>query len=278
MKWQIQKILDIGTSNPIVARLLVQPKQILESFTLSLTEEQKKEIKNILGAKVALRLINCYKKYIEIEEEIDKINDMGFKKQLSSNSINVPSIIGLQYSCESFLYEAKLALRDLTELFNVLYNKSFNGARYDKVANWACDKFGENDDLFKIINENQMSWIKKIIDMRNAVEHPSSNLGELVIHNVKLINTHKPPFLEEPKWYLEGNIESSILSDMKTIVGNILSFSEDILVVLLSKLPNHLPYNAPIKFKEIPEEERNPSCPIRIEAFISAKDLGLPIE
>ena len=278
MKWILQEISDIGTSNPIVARLLVQTCDLLDSSLFNLTKEQTDEIKNILGMNVAKRLTACYKIFLKIEEEIKNINKIKFNERITSNSIFLPSIKDLNHLCESFLYEAKSALRDLTKIFNVFYGKKFNGARFDIVANWAKEEFGESHDLYLISKENHNLWIKKIIDMRNAIEHPESSLGRFIIENVKLIKTDTPPYYKKPKWHIEGDVESSIFNDMNTIINNIMSFSEDILVILLNNVKIKLPNNAPINFVEIPENKRNKDCPVRIKIHISAEDLGLPIE
>ncbi len=267
-----RRISDIGSSNPIIARLFCQTNNLIEPF--SLVQKQKVDIQTILGEKVGFRLVKCEKIYTKIKEVIDKINEMDFSKQLQSSSIEVPYIIGLEQECSDFLYQAKLALRDLCKLINVFYKvelnrKEYIGSNFSKYRCWACDYFGKDDSLCKGIQEEE-SWIKRIIDMRNAIEHPDKNI-ELKIQNVELINKVVPPYFKEPKWYLSGEKESPIVRDMKVIIENILSFSEELLIILLSKMETNLP----IIFIEIPKEKRNKSCPIRIKTGIDSNRLKM---
>ena len=267
-----KQICDVGASNPIMARLFIQTYNLIAPFSLS--QKQKDDIQCILGEKVGFKLVKCEKIYIKINEEIDKVNDMDFGKQLQNNSIEVPYIIGLEQECSDFLYQAKLALRDLCKLFNVFYKVEYKGKEYrdsnfSKYRCWACEFFGKDDVLCNGI-EKEESWIKRVIDMRNAIEHPNEN-NELTIQNIELINTDKEPYFKEPKWYLSGENESPVLSDMKVIIENILSFSEELLVALLSKLETSFP----IVFTELPIEKRDKSCPIRIKTAIDQNKLKL---
>jgi hypothetical protein len=261
MDMYIKQISDVGTSNPIVARLSIQTNQILQFFFID--EKLKEEIYGVLGVNVQNRLISCFKIYSYIDNEIMKIDKEITEKGLQKNGIavNVPTILDLNEKCENFLYQAKSALRDLSELLNIFYDCTFNEARYDKVYNWATEKFGATDDLTKLIRNDHDIWIKRIVSMRNAIEHPGGYSGELTIKNIEFLNKTT---LSEPKWILNNEKESSILKDMNTFISNMIEFCEELFVTSLNKLDTDMP----IVFYEIPVEERDSSCPIRLKANV----------
>src|SRR5438093_970274 len=77
MSFVIVKTSDHGTRNPIVARLSVQSRQLMEPFSIS--EEKKKAIWTILHDKVQYQLLTCYdiwsqavSRELEILKEIEE--------------------------------------------------------------------------------------------------------------------------------------------------------------------------------------------------------------
>lgn len=103
--------------------------------------------------------------------------------------------------------------------------------------------------------------------MRNAVEHPGERSGILYIHNFEL---HKIPKKEEivitePSWHIDDGKRTSILKDMDAFLKNLLEFTEDLLVICIKKTDPPFP----IVIEEIPEADRDPTCPIRFRATIS---------
>jgi len=267
-----QLLSDVGSSNPIVARLIIQTCELIQPIPIEL--KQKEDIIKILGENVCERLVKCFKICRNIRNKVNVMNEYKFDQLVQSKSIEIPSIIELRQDCESFLYQAKLALRDLSEIFSVFYIVEYCGDVYKKsnykvYGDWACNTFGADDYLSKGIKEEEV-WIKKIKDMRDAVEHPSEE-SKLLIHNIKLVTDRTPSYLKEPKWNLTGDNESSIRRDMEKFIENILSFSEELLIALLKKaLPNK-----PIIFEEIPVEERDRDCPIRFKIGLDLSKMEL---
>lgn len=219
MDFQIQKLSDVGTSNPIVARLSFQTNELIKMFPL--TDKQKDDINGLLGMDVCQRLISCYKTYSKLHEELLKVNQTNRDDFFKGNAIYTPAVIDLRNMCENFLYQAKSTLRDLLGLFRVFYNKEFTEARYDKAYEWAKEEFGKDDDLSRLLKQDNNTWIKKFIFMRNAVEHPNGR-SQLKINNIRLINKSEPPFFNAPTWQLNNEIESPILADMAVFIENTL--------------------------------------------------------
>lgn len=267
---QIRKVSNHGTSNPIVSRLSIQTQELIQFCNTS--KENKVKVFELYNLKVQRRLLECDKIYREIKEETIEVRKTiaknGFNIQSGGRSIHVPQIIRLDERVESFLYSAKLTLRDLAIIFNILFEKDFdNEARYDNVYKWAEDCFGSESNLFQLVKGDHDIWIRKIISMRNAVEHPEGRSGILHIHNLELVTLDDTDnySLIEPTWCLNSDDRVSIIKDMDTFVSNMLEFSEDLLVTCITTkgIPEML------RLVKIAEDERQNECANRYRFCIN---------
>lgn len=270
MKFHFQQISNYGTKNPIVARLCLQVKDIIQFFPLN--ETQKENVFRTMCMDVMPRIMTCYKINEEIGGEIikckEKINKDGSPTQSQGRTLTIPSILNLNERVEKFLYNSKSALRDFIKIFNIIFNTNFKKeARYDLVYEWAKGEFGENDNLTKPLKQNHDLWIQHIVRMRNAVEHPGGYAGHLHIHNFRITYINSKPLLVEPSWNLNGALATPIIGDMTTFINNLLTFCEEILILCLEKLDNKLP----VKVVEIPENKRRPECPVRFRVTMDFK-------
>ncbi len=263
MDFEIKKLSDVGTSNPIIARLSIQTNDLVKMFPL--TDKQKEDIFGLFGMKVRNRLVSCYKILSKLQDELKKVNETDKNKYFKDNAVYTPSVMDLRYMCESFLYEAKSTLRDILGIFDIFYNKKFPEAHYNKAYKWAKEKFGEDDSLTKMLKDDHDSWIQEMIFKRNAVEHPGGNSGYINIDDIKLISKENPPYFEAPKWYRNNDKSSPIHADMAVFIENTLELCEDLLVILLEKLPKG---DLPLVIVEIPHEQRDAGCPVRLKVSL----------
>jgi hypothetical protein len=231
-----------------------------------LTKEQRDETLKIYFEKVQPRLLRCYELKESLYSELSKIgedfNREGIRTQSSGRVATVPQVMNLSETCENYLYNAKSCLRDLACIFEPLFKQAFTEARYDKIYEWSKVKFGEKDSLSAIIKQDHDLWIKRMVAMRNAVEHPGGYAGHLYIHNIQIGSDPKTknPLLVPPSWHLNDEPRASIIIDLETFISNLLELAEDLLVLSLEKFDKKLP----IVVAEIPEEERDPECPVRL--------------
>lgn len=192
------------------------------------------------------------------------IADKGISLQAGGQAADVPAVVDLDQDAERFLYEAKLALRDIAGLFLPLHGEAFNH-KYQKVRAWAEAKFGSDDVLVKTLHSDA-PWIERVINMRNAVEHPTDQHAPLTIRNFVLMSAGPPWVVADPSWFMKGEQPSLMLQDMEWIATNLLTFFEDILI---DGLHRHSAF--PLTVVEIAEAERDPGCPIRLRATIEIR-------
>lgn len=268
MAFQLVKISDQGTANPIVARLTVQTSELIKFCPRG--DDFHKSVLSLFHDHVQKNLLECDQIAQDISREVIEIaaelGDKGLKTQAEGRVIEVPHISRLIPRVEQFLYCAKSALRDLAKIFDLFFEKKFDAARYDKIIEWANSEFGEDSELVGILKQDHEVWIKKLVAMRNAVEHPGGYSGHLHIHNISLVSPDHPqyPILEAPRWNLNNEAEEPLVESLLTATSNMLEFSEEVLAICItmSGLPDM------VGFAEIPEDKRDPSCPIRLRAVL----------
>lgn len=262
--FQIKQISNYGTSNFIVARLSIQTQNILQPF-YCINNDVKESIFTLYNLKIQKRLLVCNKINEEITNEIKQINNEieknGLKTQSQGRSIHIPQVLELEERIEQFLYSAKSVLRDLTEIFHIFFGKKFTEARYDKVLSWSEDEFGIDNNLTKLINQDHELWIKRIVTLRNAIEHPGGYSGNLKIDNFELIDEK----LLLPSWQLNDEDRFLISTDLNTIVLNLLEFSEEVLINCIDNKIGGIPDF--FRITEVPLGERDEKCPIRLRVL-----------
>jgi len=260
MGWVLaQEEHNRGSSDPIVARTVMQAGKIVPLYEFSKDKEQ-----GIIDVFEKLRrhLHQCddlsHKIVNEIKEKTEELeNYLAENKQQST--IHLPAAENLTNDVETYLYHAKLSFRELKDLFFFTLDKKFKPTtQYNHIADWAEKRFSENNSLSRWLRQNCV-WIQKVIDSRNAVEHPESHT--LVIRNFHVENGG---IIRPPSWSLDGEPPHAILKDMEILTTNILEFSEILLLYCLRNIKDIYP----IIIAEIPLKNRNPDVPVRFIATL----------
>ena len=258
--FRIQRVSNYGTSTPAVARTFYQGCEILGFF--GVPEAQREEAKGVLH-ELQRHLVRCVELRDSIAQEVtaahEEVKTNGLEFQSSGRVVTLPSVPDLQSRAESFLQSARLAIRETALLVKPFYGEKHDH-RYHKLAAWAEKQFGVDDKFTQAIKDWE-PWVKGIVDMRNAVDHPEEAPGgKLLTANFNLGGTPTAPELVDPTWGLSGQPQRPIVTEMTEIVERIIELGEDVLAGLFYKLK----HNFPLVIYEIPAEERDPACPTRL--------------
>jgi hypothetical protein len=129
-------------------------------------------------------------------------------------------------------------------------------------------KFGPNDCKTERFRD-MADMVERIVNYRNAVEHPGGRAGTLHISNFRRDPNGK---FTEPGWCIEKDgikgVETSIGGDLFVITENLLMLGEEV-VVLWAKDNLHCPHLSRIAI--VPEERRDPNKPIVYVVTASAE-------
>ena len=279
MSYAVVKTSDYGTSNPIVARLSVQSRQLMEPFSIS--DEKKNRIWGILHDKLQQQLLNCYDIWSQVVsrelEIIAEVEEKGFPTQSHGRVASIDQIENLKHLADSFLYSAKSALRDIKSMICEFHEsdskkrKKLEDGSYEGLREWTKEKFGESDDFTRLISNDLDLWIDEVYSKRNAVEHPGGHSGHIEVSNFTAVQDSETKKWKGviPLWKRNQNQISSITRDMQITIENILNFSEDILVQCLLKSGSMVP----VVFYEIEKEKRDGDCPIRLRVTLDREKL-----
>jgi hypothetical protein len=267
----VQKHSNHGTTNPIVARLSVQTSQLLQ--VADLTEAEKGKVTALYFENLQRSLLRCHDAIERLKQardgtlaEVANAVDQGAR--------SVPFVIGLVDEVNTFLFEAKMYLRDLLQVFNVFFGTDFADAsrltrkhngKEGAVVEWAIQAFGSDGFLTKMLSADE-PWIAELVKSRNAVEHPEE-AGPLIVENFRA----SPSGIIEPTWRREGKYarpESPLFSNLAVLLDNLLTLGEDVLVDAIRQRP----LSPHVGFQIIPPNERSPECPIRVRSVLT----GLP--
>lgn len=265
MPFQFQRISDYGTSTPAVARTLVQGSELMQAFPLD--DAVKKAVKEILFD-LQRQLLRCVQTVERIKREVEnglkEVEAKGLDVQSRGQAVTLPSVADLESHCESFLQSAKLGVRDCGRLLEPFFGEEFDH-RFHRIVAWSEQQMGAEDELTKCLAHWE-SWVKRLVDMRNTVDHPRNEPGgSLVTYNFRLLQTSEGWDLCPPCWGLSGETPAPLLPEMENAIEGLLQLSEDLLAICLLRNRGGFP----LYIYEIPEEERDKSCPIRLRVGVN---------
>ncbi|MGH7924513.1 MAG: hypothetical protein ACREQH_07985, partial [Candidatus Binatus sp.] len=103
---------------------------------------------------------------------------------------------------------------------------------------------------------SEQDWVGELIRKRNAAEHPGERSGTLKIENFKVT---KEGYLIPPTWRRDESPATDVFQDLETYLDNLLTLAEEVLVWCIFHRTE-----SDIQVFEIPEKDRNPTCPIRL--------------
>lgn len=250
MSFTVSRIADHGTGNPIAARLTLQIFAILDQCNLS--KEAADYIKAIYMDSLRKKLMRCWEIADRYRTQFRKELEAHRQRPKNAIIVSVPQMLRLEEECHNFLYEAKSFVRDLLKVINVLYGTAFvEASEYyppkkpvkgkQSLIEFAETKFGPNDyktERFRYM----LDTVERIVNYRNAVEHPGGRAGTLHIRNFRLDPNGK---FSEPGWWIEKDgikgVESSIGFDLFAITENLLMLGEEV-VVLWAQDNLHFPH------------------------------------
>src|SRR5216683_4551788 len=260
MVFRIQQVSNYGTSTPAVARTFYQGCEVLGFFAVS--GEQREAAKGVL-LELQRHLVRCVEIRDAIASEVasahKEIESKGFQFQSGSRVVTLPSVVDLQSKAESCLQSAKLAIGQTALLVKPFYGQRLDH-RFQRFAALAAKQFGADDSFTLMVRERE-PWVRNVVEMRNAVDHPDDGPGQrLVTQNFNLGWVGDRPGLVDPTWGLSGQLQTAIIEGMSAMIEGIIELGEEVLAALFSKLKGGFP----LMIYEIPVDKRDPTCPVRL--------------
>lgn len=269
--WVTSKSSDIGSSNKVVARVLLQSEGMLKSALFKNNSIDKSEvIQLIYDCKEALLI--CEKVSDKIKSAYDviikNITDEGLNVGNGGRYINsFPQISNLEEDVTNFLINIKRAIGKicfLVEKFLPVSKRDNNLEHLIKNI-----KKLDNKDFDKLLEflEHYKDSAKHFIELRNYQEHP----GEKTTHieNFKIMPNGQ---ISSPLWYVTGKEPSALVDEMEAAIDFVITLGETMLIHLIFIcLESSIPYYV----EEIQDDKINKKIPIKYRLSIDTSRLKL---
>lgn len=255
---KLEQILDVGTDNPIVARLGPGLHDIIQMAQI---DDQDRKLIVGISLEIMKNLVEAEKSIKPLVEELTRLDhallNNGVKTQAQGRVIEHPSVLRLS-DARIFLKYSKQALQKLATFFELIFKCEFSGPHFHRIRDKAFVVFGEDHTVTKLLVEDQ-DWIKELLMLRNEDEHPKSVKPFLVGYDITPLEDGRF-FIKPPRFFNE----SPVLNRIEVFSENLLTFCEEMIAYSLETF-----FPAMVKVYTIPESERDLECPVRFKLGFS---------
>jgi len=257
----VTSIDGVGSKNSIVARIFIQTHEALKNALLK--KELNKEEIIVLSHSCKEFLLSCEKAFLEFNEKYGECKrkfEEGKVKRERNILSEFPTIDNLDQIAAVFLSNAKKIIETEAKIVNGFFNTSFNGPRFDVIIKWAEENIPDKTEFITFLKStNDELWY--ITDLRNHQEHPQKD-RKTHINNFRILPDNQ---IGLPSWYVTGNEEADMRSDMSHAIEFLMQFFE---VLMFHCILINLDTKFPFKVTEVPEGQRDKNCPIRYKLEI----------
>lgn len=251
----LQKKLNQGTNNPILARISIALGDILNLSQLD--SGKKLEIQELLF-NMTIELIEANRYGIQVVKDIEQCIKEYESDNSLANSLAIPSALSL-IQTRAFLKHTKASFRILGLIICVVFDLDFpekNNGRFDLL------KKNLNNELIIKLLELYEPWYKLINKFRNKDEHPKN--GEDILINFELIKENGLLIIDKPKFSYEKN-KVFIDEFVKASLHQNINFCEEVILTCLEEfLPSHF------GIEEVAKLDRDLKCPIRFRVTLKS--------
>lgn len=256
--FHFQKILNEGTSNPIVARIGYQLGELLK---LCKIDQKKKDDLTFIFHEMMKAILAAEKQALPLIEELKAIQSdlTSHGLCLEQHKFAIPSSLKLD-NIKIFLKHANENLKLLVQALAVFFDKGWTEAKFEPILDHVEKEQRKLDEtwLLGTLLKHNLNWFADILELRNADEHKfyKRQKKNAFIENYELSNVNGHLALVHPKLCNDMNVLPFLLDANKRLFV----LSEEIIV---SAIALFLP--EPVSICEIPEKERRADYPKRFK-------------
>ena len=244
IKPMCKEILDVGFSEPFVARIIGQVFEFLQILPQSVSHKML-----ITAFDITMSINQMAEILIDLTDQTTNIiKQIDLRNQLNQ-TVHISQVSSLELKTKAFILEGHKILKQILQLL-------LSASDIDKYMLFSkLSEITQNDNVKKIIEGHSEPTIEFIWELRNAIEHPSNN-NFIKVNNICVSANNKitPPtwewsFLSWTKNTKKSEQKTSLLDDLNIIIHNLLVLTEDALLCLaLHKaycfIPFEIAYNS----------------------------------
>jgi hypothetical protein len=178
-----QRILDIGSAHPIVAKVL------LTANTLFRRELFDESFDRDAAINFALELVKDLAAMEAMRAELESLQNTAWEKsknqEKKTGSFALPSVGNLEAKFESFVQKLGHVYNSLEAIAKLFYGDKLTKYWVDSLIKIVRDTQGEDSGAYKYLAEIG-PYLLKYNALRNAVEHPKSD-NFVQVHDFRLM-------------------------------------------------------------------------------------------
>jgi hypothetical protein len=267
--WVASPVDDLGSSHPIVARVLLQGHEILKSALFDGEVDKDGVTKQLHACKESL--VACEKIAKRVGSHIDRVIQeviaYGVSTDNSGRTLNpFPQVPDLDTDCGTFLIQANRAIKLICELPRFFIPLDRDDSNFDYLGKRLAATLGESAPLTEFVTANA-DGIRYLIDLRNFHEHPKEK--RTVVDNFRVMPDAR---IRVPMWHLAEREPRPIKEEMFAALEFLIQMAEAMLIhLVMHKVSKQFPFIV----EEIPDEDIDRNTPIRYRLSIDASKLRL---
>lgn len=261
----------VGTSNLVVARVLLQSSDILDAAMLSGSVDKLAVISVLHDTKEALLV--CQRVSDRINEEVLAAEAI-WAKQVDDDPrprrviASLPQVPDLDARATEYLINAKRAIRSICQLVPLFLKVDRTDTDFDHLLPRLSALVGDSAPITQFVRDNA-DLARYLTELRNYQEHAKRDKSTR-IENVRIGPDGNPMV---PMWYITGSQPRPLHAEMRIGVAALVEMAELMLIHLVDE---RLDTRWPFVIVDHAESDIDPELPIRYRLTVDASKLGLP--
>lgn len=260
---------DVGSANPIVARVLLQGHEILKSALFDGDVEKDAVTKKLHECKESL--IACEKAANRVGSHIDRIirevGEQGISKDKGGRALNpFPQVPDLETDCGAFLIQVNRTIKLICEMPQFFISLNRVDSNLDSLGKRLAKAIGEEEPLTEFVKE-KTNGVRYLVDLRNFHEHPRER--RTVIDNFRLMPDSR---IRVPSWHLSDQEPRPIKEEMFAAIEFLIQIAEAMLIHLVM---HRVSKKFPFIVEEISDKNVNVNNPIKYRLSIDVSKLKI---
>ena len=248
-----QKILPIGSSDPIVARTLLTAHTLFKAELLGPSFNEKK------GVELMLELLKSIVAMIGMRVELEAADAQAraaFEARAQAcGALALPAIANLKARCDAFSQKGGHVVDILENIAKLFYRSELKSKWIDALCELTAQRYGEGSPFAQYMTKAR-PFLLFVRDMRNMIEHPKDD-KHVKVRDFRLLPSTEiaPPTFEIVRPG-EGAQSATITLLMTQIVDDLVSVTE-VLIVYLCRATVQPFAGFAINVVELPLEQRS---------------------
>lgn len=247
----------IGSSSPVVARVLLQGQDIMQMATFDRAIDKAAVTRILHGTKESL--VACQKVTERVASHVDRIiediRSHGVARDSRGRALNpFPQVPDLETEATTFLIHAKRAVQTICRLPSLFLRVEPKDTNFDALLK-SLSEVGDVPAPVTDFIRDKADGVRYLIELRNFQEHPDAK--RTIVDNFKVMPDGS---ISVPMWHVSTDTPQPIRDDMSAALEFLIQVSEAMLIHLVM---GAITKSFPFIIEQIEDAQVDPKIPIK---------------